>query len=31
MAQQAIAALLRQTIGLNPDSIGAETVARAVR
>ncbi|MEE8301426.1 MAG: CheR family methyltransferase [Candidatus Tectomicrobia bacterium] len=31
MVQPAIAALLGQTIGLNPDSIGSETIARAVR
>jgi chemotaxis protein methyltransferase WspC len=31
MAQAAIVALLRHTIGLNPEAIGAETIARAVR
>ena len=30
MAHPAVVALLRQTIGLNPDAIGAETMARAV-
>lgn len=31
MAQATIVALLRHTIGLNPDAIGAETIVRAVR
>ena len=31
MPQAAIVALLRHTIGLNPDAIGAEVIARAVR
>ena len=31
MAQATIVALLRHTIGLNPDVIGAETIVRAVR
>jgi chemotaxis protein methyltransferase WspC len=31
MAQAAIVALLRHSIGLNPEAIGAETIARAVR
>jgi chemotaxis protein methyltransferase WspC len=31
MAQAAIVALLRQTIGLSSDAIGAETIVRAVR
>ena len=31
MAQTAIVALLGHTIGLNPEAVGAETIARAVR
>jgi hypothetical protein len=31
MAQATIVALLRHTIGLKPDAIGAETIARAIR
>jgi chemotaxis protein methyltransferase WspC len=31
MVQAALVALLRHTIGLNPDAIGAETIARGVR
>ena len=31
MAQAAIVALLRHSIGLNPDTIGPEVIARAVR
>jgi hypothetical protein len=31
MAQAAIVALLRHTIGLNPDAIGVQLIARAIR
>ncbi len=31
MAQETIVAVLGRTIGLNPDAVGAETIARAVR